>query len=98
MEFHPLYGSKGKVGLLTPAGGDIVTADMSRWLHPDILVSALPVPLGPLTPQGLKEMSEQVVRSAQLYRDYNPVDLAFFSCTSGSLIGGEGYDALMCNS
>lgn len=91
-----IYGKRGKVGVATPAGGDIAIADFHRSLQKDICISDIPVPMESLTPQGLKQMSERVVDAMHLFRDYNPVDLAFFSCTSGSLIGGKGYDAYLC--
>ena len=90
------YGELGKVGVATPAGGDIAIADFHRHLHPDILISDIPIPMPSLTPERLKRMSEDAVRAMEVFRDYNPVDLAFLSCTSGSLIGGKGYDAYLC--
>ena len=90
------YGTLGKVGIATPAGGDIAIADFHRHLHPDILISDIPIPMQSLTPERLKQMSEDAVRAMEVFRDYNPIDLAFLSCTSGSLIGGKGYDAYLC--
>lgn len=92
-----VYGTLGKVGVATPAGGDIAVTDFQRWLHPDILVTAVHVPMVDLSPSGLKKMSEDVLDAVHLFRDWNPVDLAFLSCTSGSLIGGKGYDAYLCD-
>lgn len=91
-----IYGSLGKVGVVTPSSGDVAIADFHRWLHPDILVSSTPVILGPLTPEGLMALSQQAETVMANFKAYNPVQLAFFSCTSGSFIGGPGYDARLC--
>ena len=91
-----IYGKLGKVGVATIAGGDIAIADFHRNLHPDICVSDIPVPMERLTPEALKKLGDGVVDAMHVFRDYNPVDLAFFSCTAGSLIGGKGYDARLC--
>lgn len=91
-----IYGSLGKVGIATPAGGDTAITDFHRNLHEDIVVSDVQVPMESLTPQGLKTMSERVADAMGILRDYNSIQLAFFSCTSGSLIGGKGYDAYLC--
>lgn len=91
-----IYGTLGKVGVAMPAGGYIAVTDFHRWLCSDIAISDCPVPLESVSPEGLKTFSEKVTETMHLYRDYDPVDLAFLSCTAGSQAGGPGYDAYLC--
>ena len=95
-ENKKIYGTLGELGIAMPAGGYIAVTDFHRWLCRDIAISDYPVPLGAVSPEGLQRFSDQVTEAMQLYRDYDPVDLAFLSCTSGSQVGGPGYDAYLC--
>lgn len=83
-----VYGTLGKLGVAMPAGGYIAVTDFHRWLCPDIAISDYPVPLGAVSPAGLQAFADKVTEAMHLYRDYDPVDLAFLSCTSGSQVGG----------
>lgn len=95
-ENKTVYGTLGKVGIAMPAGGYIAVTDFHRWLCKDIAISDYPVPLGAVSPEGLQTFSDKVTEAMHLYRDYDPVDLAFLSCTAGSQVGGPGYDAYLC--
>ncbi len=92
-----IYGTLGKLGVCMPAGGYIAITDFHRWLCKDIAISDYPVPLGAVTKDGLQDFSNKVIEAMHLYRDYDPVDLAFLSCTAGSQVGGPGYDAYLCD-
>ena len=91
-----VYGTLGKLGVAMPAGGYIAVTDFHRWLCRDIAISDYPVPLGSVSPEGLQVFADKVTEAMHLYRDYDPVDLAFLSCTAGSQVGGPGYDAYLC--
>jgi len=91
-----VYGTLGKLGVAMPAGGYIAVTDFHRWLCKDIAISDYPVPLGSVSPEGLQVFADKVTEAMHLYRDYDPVDLAFLSCTAGSQVGGPGYDAYLC--
>lgn len=91
-----IYGTLGKLGVAMPAGGYIAVTDFHRWLCRDIAISDCPVPLGAVSPAGLQTFADKVTEAMHLYRDYDPVDLAFLSCTAGSQVGGPGYDAKLC--
>lgn len=97
MDFGTIYGRLGRLGVITIFGGEVVIADFYRHLHPDIEIAELQVPLETLTPAGLKKMSEQVGECAAQFGKYRPVDAVLFSCTSGSMIGGPGYDETLCD-
>ena len=96
MYFGKNYGTRGRVAVVTPFGGDGIIQDCYKYLDPDIQVSEMQVPLGSVTREGLKEFSEKVADSLRLYPKICPVDLAHFNCTTGSLVGGPGYDKKMC--
>ncbi|MBR2672613.1 MAG: hypothetical protein IKE27_10495 [Oscillospiraceae bacterium] len=97
MYFGSVYGKLGRVAVVTPFGGDGIIQDLYRYLHPDIQVSEVQVPLGSVTKEGLREMSEKVADSLTLYPKIRQVDMAHFNCTTGSLVGGPGYDRKMCD-
>ena len=96
MYYGRVYGKLGRVAVVTPFGGDGIIQDCYRYLHPDIQVSEIQIPLGSVTKEGLREMSEKVADSVKLYPKICPVDMAHFNCTTGSLVGGPGYDKKMC--
>lgn len=90
------YGQLGSIGLATPGGGEVIGAELHKYLHPDISISVSPTALDTLTPEGLKVFSERVIENMEFYRKYDPVDLVYLSCTSGSQAGGPGYDRFLC--
>ncbi|MCR4991365.1 MAG: hypothetical protein K6A38_10965 [Lachnospiraceae bacterium] len=90
------YGELGSIGLATPGGGEVIAAELFKWLHPDISISVSPTKIDTLSPEGLKVFSERVIENMQFYRDYDPVDVVYLSCTSGSQAGGPGYDRYLC--
>lgn len=92
-----IYGALGKLGVAMPAGGYIAITDFHRWLHPDIAISDIPLPMKQLNPAGLQKMSEDVIEAMKLFKEFDPVDLSFFSCTAASMIGGKGYDQYLCD-
>ncbi len=89
--FYPKrsYGALGKVAIV---GSTPAVSDFHRWMHPEVALASAPMPLGPLSPEGLIEMGQKLEEEFGWFKAYDPAELAFFSCTSGSLIGGEGYD------
>ena len=91
-----MYGKLGRVGVATPFGGEIIISDMYRYLHPDIQVAEVPILFKKLTKEGLEELSGKVVEGMSNFPLSFPIDLAYFSCTTGSQIGGAGFDKKMC--
>jgi maleate isomerase len=85
------------LGVATPFGGEIVMHDFHRYLHPDIMISEMQVPMEGLTPKSLLDMSERAIELMGQYpQRHSHLDFALFSCTSGSQAGGNGYDAYLC--
>ena len=87
------YGALGKVAIV---GSAPAISDFHKWLHPEIAIAGAPMPLGRLDAAGLTAMGERLAQVFEFIHTYDHSDLAFFSCTSGSLIGGEGYDERLC--
>ena len=86
----------GRVGIVVPAGGEYVIEDFRRWMSSDIEISFFEVPLSAISSEGLKKLGDDAVEAMKEFSGENTVDLALFGCTSGSLIGGPGYDARLC--
>ncbi len=87
------YGALGKVAIV---GSCPAISDFHRWLHPEISIAGAPMPLGRLDVEGLKAMGERLADIFKYIQTWDRSQLAFFSCTSGSLVGGEGYDERLC--
>lgn len=49
------------------------------------------LPYQRVTLNGLSQMSDQVKTYAAMYRGF-PFDLLVFACTTGSMVGGPGFD------
>ncbi len=91
--FPYTYGALGKVAIV---GSAPAISDFHKWLHPEIAIASAPMPLGRLDAAGLTAMGQRLAQVFEFIHTYDHSDLAFFSCTSGSLIGGEGYDEMLC--
>lgn len=85
------YGTLGKVAVVSPAPGINVTTQLHRNLHPDIGIANIPVKYDAVTCEGIQAMSGRTVEAVKIFKPYHP-DMVFFGCTTGSLIGGDGYD------
>ena len=85
-----MCGWRAKIGVLTPPNYCII----SEWgyVTPEgvTFVPAL-MGLGDATPEGLKEMRQWAVTESKKLADWE-VDIILFGCTSGSFVGGAGYD------
>lgn len=91
-----VYGKLGRLGVIHPATGTTQMTEMRRYLHEDITVYNVPAPFRKVTKDGLEEMDRKVMEITAYFRDFFPVDYIYFGCTSGSFIGGAGYDKYMC--
>ena len=85
------YGKLGNLAVVCPAPGCNVTTQLQRNLHPDIGIFSVPVKYDEVTCEGIQAMSERTVDAVKIFAPYHP-DMVFFGCTTGSLIGGDGYD------
>lgn len=89
-----MYGEKGRIGLLRPGVTPSTEMDFHRYIPEGIAISTCAIPYRQVTTEGLGQMSEQVRAFAALYRGF-PVDLLVFACTTGSMVGGPGFDNVL---
>lgn len=90
-----MYGSRGRIGLITLATDASVLHEHSLLLPPGVSLYPAPIPLprGEVTPAALSEMlaGEELERAARLLTTIDP-GLILFACTTGSLVHGIGWD------
>src|SRR5215207_2915671 len=90
-----MYGSRGRVGLITLASDSSVLPEYARVVPEDVAVYAAPIvlPRGEVTAPALAEMlaGDQLERAAELLV-WTDVDVIVFACTTGSLVHGVGWD------
>ena len=91
-----VYGKLGRLGVIHPATGTTQMTELRRYLHEDVTVYSVPAPFRRVTKNGLEEMDRKVLEITAYFREFFPVDYVYFGCTSGSFIGGTGYDQHMC--
>ncbi|MGF1528689.1 MAG: aspartate/glutamate racemase family protein [Candidatus Competibacterales bacterium] len=87
-----MYGWRGRIGLLTPTGNATLEAEFQRMVPDGVSVHANRIYLKEVTPEALPAMEAEVATGVQGLVDCRLGALAF-GCTSGSFVGGKGYDA-----
>lgn len=91
-----VYGKLGRLGVIHPATGTTSMTEIRRYIHEDITVYNVPAPFYKVSKDGLEAMDEKVLELTEYFRQFFPVDYIYFGCTSGSFIGGTGYDQYLC--
>lgn len=86
-----MYGDKGRIGLIRPGVTPSTEMDFHRHLPQGMAMATAALPYGRVTLEGLSEMSDRVREYAGMYRGF-PFDMLVFACTTGSMIGGPGFD------
>jgi maleate isomerase len=90
-----MYGSRGRIGLITLASDSSVLPEYVRVMPDGVAVYAAPIvlPRGEVTAPALAEMLEgdQLERAAALLV-WTDVDVIVFACTTGSMVHGVGWD------
>jgi len=90
---HYLKGWRAEVGLLAPVAAMYREFDV---LAPEgVRFSRALLGLEEVTPEALKKMSEAIENEAKKLNIGHKMDLICLGCTSGSFIGGPGYDQKM---
>jgi maleate isomerase len=86
-------GSRGKIGILTPALGMAVLHDFARLAPDGVGVSLARVarPLQQDTVEELEAIAEQFIAAAGQFAGYD-IDVLLVNITSGTSIRGLGYD------
>lgn len=85
------YGWRGKIGLIFPAPGAAPEFEFNKYAPEGVAIFTTRVLFEAVTPEGLKAMGDRVVEAAKLL-SWAECDVIVFCCTTGSLIGGLGYD------
>ena len=85
------YGWRAKVGLIHPATGIAPSYDFHRYLPEGVAICEQRILFEEVSPEGLKAMGDRVEEAAKMLSWTDP-DILVFCCTTGSLIGGKGYD------
>jgi maleate isomerase len=86
-----MYGWKGRIGLLIPHRNTTTEPELARMIPDGVTIHVARMILGDITPEGLRAMEEEVYKAATVIDAVNP-DLIVVCCTSGSFVGGKGYD------
>nr|WP_326184386.1 aspartate/glutamate racemase family protein [uncultured Oscillibacter sp.] len=86
-----MYGDKGRIGLIRPGITPSTEMDFHRHLPEGMALATAALPYQRVTLDGLSRMSDQVREYAGMYRGF-PFDILVFACTTGSMVGGPGFD------
>lgn len=86
-----MYGWKGRIGVLIPHRNTTTEPEFARMIPEGVSIHTARMILKDVTPDALLEMEEEIYKGATVIKDVNP-DLIVLCCTSGSFVGGLGYD------
>lgn len=86
-----MYGRRGRIGLMVPTGNSVVEPEFQRMAPDGMSIHANRVELKDVTPDSLLAMENDTVRSARQIAQTR-LGVIAFACTSGSFVGGAGYD------
>jgi maleate isomerase len=86
-----MYGWRGRIGLMVPTGNSVMEPEFQRMAPEGVSTHANRVELKDVTPASLLEMEADTARSARQVAQTR-VGVIAFGCTSGSFVGGPGYD------
>ncbi len=86
-----MYGWRGRIGLLVPTGNSVMEPEFQRMAPEGVTSHANRVALKDVTPASLRRMEADAPRAARDIASVR-VGVIAFGCTSGSFVGGKGYD------
>lgn len=83
---------RAQIGLISPGTGPNMEHDFHRFIPEGVGINTTRIPYeGTPTPEGLMDMVSHLEETSKVFRG-SPHDCVMFGCTSGSLIGGPGFD------
>lgn len=82
---------RARIGVLAPACTPNQTCEWNGLLPEGVTFHGAIMGLTEATPEGLLELKQKAVTEAKKLAD-GLMDIILFACTSGSFIGGPGYD------
>lgn len=86
-----MYGWRGRIGLMLPTGNSVMEPEFQRLAPEGVSTHANRVELKDVTPESLLGMEADTLRSARQIAQTR-LGVIAFGCTSGSFVGGPGYD------
>jgi maleate isomerase len=89
-----MYGWRGRIGLNILSSNTTMEPELYRIAPPGVSIHISRIPLKDVTRDSLLEMERHTLKAAMELSDAN-VDLVLYGCTSGSLIGGPGFDRMI---
>lgn len=87
-----MYGRRGRIGLLVPTGNTVMEPEFQRMKPEGLSVHANRIYLEKVTPEALKGMEGEAEAAASALVSCR-LGVIAFGCTSGSFVGGKGYEA-----
>lgn len=85
-----MYGWRAKIGLITPRSENMEHA-FHIYAPEGVSFSSTQINFPGPTPEGLIMLTDQLEKTAEIYKGYD-LDLVVFGCTTGSCIKGYGWD------
>ncbi|MCD6503739.1 MAG: aspartate/glutamate racemase family protein [Euryarchaeota archaeon] len=86
-----MYGWRGRIGIIIPSSNTTMEPEFWIMAPEGVSVHSSRIALREVTEEELMRMHDHVRDSSRLLSDAK-VDVIVFGCTSGSFIGGLGYD------
>jgi len=86
------YGWRARIGIITPGVDLTLMSEWGRRLPEGVFCFTTLMELIETTPQRLLQLKERAIAEARKLTSSGMIDLVLFACTSGSFIGGAGYD------
>ena len=87
-----MYSWRATIGLISPGTGVNMERDFERFIPDGVGVATTRIPFsGFPSPEDLLDMVSHLRDTAGIFRDAEH-DCVMFGCTSGSLVGGPGFD------
>ena len=86
-----MYGWRGRIGLIVPSSNTTMEEEFRRILPDGVSLHVSRIRLREVTREELIKMEEGIKDAVYRLSDAG-VDIIVFGCTTGSLVGGYGYD------
>src|SRR3989304_9537511 len=86
-----MYGWRGRIGVIVPSLNVPIEPEFNAMAPEGVSIHATRVLLEKGTAEALRDMAGETERAAQLLATAG-VDIIAYACTTGSLVGGPGWD------